>query len=537
MTLTTPATNGTTASGRTLLTELPGPRSRELHAARERAVPRGFGVVQPVFVDHAEGALLVDVDGNRLIDMASGIAVTSVGAAAPEVASAVAEQAAKFTHTCFMVTEYAGFVDVAEALNRLTPGDHDKRTALFTTGAEAVENAVKIARAHTGRPAVVVLDHAYHGRTLMTMSMTAKNVPYKEGFGPFAPEVYRTPTAYPYRWPSGPERAAEEALAALEEMVLTQIGAHNVACIVAEPIAGEGGFIVPRRRLPARRRRVRPQARHRVRRRRDPDRLRPHRRDVRLRARGSGAGPDHHRQGPRRRDAAVGRDRPRGDHGRRRPRRHRWHLRRQPGRLRGRPGGDRPHRARGPAGPRPARSRRSRSPRLEALRDQYPSVGDARGRGAMLAIEFVRPGTTEPDADAAKAVAASANAQGVLTLTCGTFGNVIRLLPPLVITDAQLDDALSVIEGAVDAMSGPMSDVSHDARTGAVARPDSPPARPTRCAPSSPGRPRLRPPSRPPPPRSAGAGWSRSPTPSRTRGPPTSWCGSPTARPRSARPG
>ena len=245
MTLTAPATNGTTASGRTLLTELPGPRSRELHAARERAVPRGFGVVQPVFVDHAEGALLVDVDGNRLIDMASGIAVTSVGAAAPEVASAVAEQAAKFTHTCFMVTEYAGFVSVAEALNRLTPGDHAKRTALFTTGAEAVENAVKIARAHTGRPAVVVLDHAYHGRTLMTMSMTAKNVPYKEGFGPFAPEVYRTPTAYPYRWPGGPERAAEEALAALEEMVLTQIGAHNVACIVAEPIAGEGGFIVP----------------------------------------------------------------------------------------------------------------------------------------------------------------------------------------------------------------------------------------------------------------------------------------------------
>ena len=240
-----PSTAGTPASGRSLVTELPGPRSRELQAARERAVPRGFGVVLPVFVDHADGALLVDVDGNRLIDMASGIAVTSVGAAAPEVANAVGEQAARFTHTCFMVTEYAGFVRVAEALNRLTPGDHPKRTALFSTGAEAVENAVKIARAHTGRPAVVVLDHAYHGRTLMTMSMTAKNVPYKEGFGPFAPEVYRVPTAYPYRWPGGAERAAEEALAALEEIVLTQVGAHNVACIVAEPISGEGGFIVP----------------------------------------------------------------------------------------------------------------------------------------------------------------------------------------------------------------------------------------------------------------------------------------------------
>ncbi len=453
MTLTAPATKATTASGRILLTELPGPRSRELHAARERAVPRGFGVVQPVFVDHAEGALLVDVDGNRLIDMASGIAVTSVGAAAPEVAGAVADQAAKFSHTCFMVTEYAGFVDVAERLNRLTPGDHAKRTALFTTGAEAVENAVKIARTHTGRPAVVVLDHAYHGRTLMTMSMTAKNVPYKEGFGPFAPEVYRTPTAYPYRWPSGPERAAEEALAALEEKVLTQIGAHNVACIVAEPIAGEGGFIVPADGF------LRGVAdfarRHGIVLVADEIQTGFGRTGAMFACEHEGVVPDlittaKALAGGMPLSAVTGRAEIMDTV--------------DPGGIGGTYAGnpvacaaalaaidlierdDLPGRARGIEALVLAR--------LEVLRARHASVGDVRGRGAMLAIEFVRPGTTVPDPEAAKAVAASANRQGVLTLTCGTFGNVIRLLPPLVITDAQLDDALCVIEAAVDAVSG-----------------------------------------------------------------------------------
>src|SRR4051794_18081104 len=163
---------------RNLKTAIPGPKSVKLQDQRNAEVARGFGVTVPVFVDQAGGAILVDVDGNHLIDLASGIAVTSVGAAHPDVVRRVAEQAQRFTHTCFMVTEYEGYVDVAAALNRLTPGDHEKRTALLTTGAEAVENAVKIARAYTGRKAVVVLGHAYHGRTLLTMSMTAKNVPY-----------------------------------------------------------------------------------------------------------------------------------------------------------------------------------------------------------------------------------------------------------------------------------------------------------------------------------------------------------------------
>ena len=230
---------------RILTTAIPGPRSQELHARRSQHVAGGFGVTLPVFVERSDRGVILDVDGNQLIDLASGIAVTNVGASAPEVVSRVQAQVERFTHTCFMITEYDAYVDVAAALNRLTPGDHAKKTALFSTGAEAVENAVKIARAATGRSAVVVLDHAYHGRTLMTMSMTAKNLPYKEGFGPFAPEIYRVVSPYPFRWPTGPENAAAEAFARLEEVVLTQIGAHNVAAIIIEPVQGEGGFIVP----------------------------------------------------------------------------------------------------------------------------------------------------------------------------------------------------------------------------------------------------------------------------------------------------
>jgi len=230
---------------RLLRTEIPGPRSIKLHEGRSKAVARGFGTVLPVFVERAGGAIIVDADDNQLIDLASGIAVTGVGASHPTVVRRIAEQAERFTHTCFMVTEYENFVTVASELNRLTPGAFDKRTALFSTGAEAVENAIKIARTATGREAVVVFDHAYHGRTLMTMSMTAKNLPYKQGFGPFAPSVYRAPMAYPYRWPGGPQNCTDEALSQLTEQIATQIGAQNVAAIVIEPIQGEGGFIVP----------------------------------------------------------------------------------------------------------------------------------------------------------------------------------------------------------------------------------------------------------------------------------------------------
>src|SRR6201996_4969586 len=204
---------------RNLVTEIPGPASRALMERRNGAVARGVSPPLPVFVTAAGGGVLLDADGNSLIDFGSGIAVTSVGNAATAVAARVQQQVAQFTHTCFMVTPYEGYVEVCEQLNRITPGSHDKRSALFNSGAEAVENAVKIARHATGRQAVVVFDHAYHGRTNLTMAMTAKNMPYKDGLGPFAGEIYRMPMAYPFRWPGGPARCAEEALDVVKGLI------------------------------------------------------------------------------------------------------------------------------------------------------------------------------------------------------------------------------------------------------------------------------------------------------------------------------
>ena len=433
---------------RVVTTPIPGPRSQELHARRTAEVAGGFGVTLPVFVERADRGVLLDVDGNQLVDLASGIAVTNVGAAAPEVVSRVQEQAARFTHTCFMITEYDGYVDVAAALNRLTPGDHAKKTALFSTGAEAVENAVKIARAATGRQAVVVLDHAYHGRTLVTMSMTAKNLPYKEGFGPFAPEIYRVVSPYPFRWPTGPENAAAEAFARLEEVVVSQIGAHNVAAIIIEPVQGEGGFIVPPAGyLPAVQEFATEHgivfvadeiqsgfARTGAMFACDHEGVVP---DMVLSAKALGGGlPLSAVTGRAELMDAVAA----GGIG---------------GTFAGNPVScaaalgaieiiERDDLA--------AKARRIEElamPRLTALVAASDAVGEARGRGAMLALEFVEPGGTAPNAAAAKSVAAACHAEGVLVLVCGTFGNVIRLLPPLVIGEELLDDALTVLEKAV----------------------------------------------------------------------------------------
>ena len=433
---------------RLLRTEIPGPRSRKLQRERDAAVSRGFGITMPVFVEHAAGAIIVDVDGNHLVDLASGIAVTSVGASHPEVVRRIADQASRFTHTCFMVTEYEGFVDVASALNRLTPGTHEKRTALFTSGAEAVENAVKIARVATGRPAVVVLDHAYHGRTLMTMSMTAKNVPYKSGFGPFAPEVYRAPSAYAFRWRGDEERCAQEALALLEELILTQVGADRVAAIVAEPIQGEGGFIVPAPGfLPGVQEFAR---RHGIVFVADEIQTGFGRTGAMFASEHEGLVPDlvctaKALAGGMPLSAVTGRVElmdavPPGSIG---------------GTYAGNPVAcaaalaaidviereDLVGKAR--------RIEEQALPRLQRLAETHPAVGDVRGRGAMLALEFVDPGTRTPDPEAARAVAAVCHAEGVLILVCGTYGNVIRLLPPLVIEPELLDDALTVLECAV----------------------------------------------------------------------------------------
>ena len=227
---------------RRLVTAIPGPESRRRMERKTQAVAAGVGTTIPVFAAAAGGGVLVDVDGNSLIDFGSGIAVTGVGNASPRVVEAVQAQVAQFTHTCFTVAPYDSYVEVAEALNRLTPGDHAKRSALFNSGAEAVENAVKIARHYTGKQAVVAFDHAYHGRTNLTMGLTAKNQPYKSGFGPFASEIYRAPLSYPLRdgGLSGAE-AARRAILQIEK----QVGAENLAAIIIEPIQGEGGFIVP----------------------------------------------------------------------------------------------------------------------------------------------------------------------------------------------------------------------------------------------------------------------------------------------------
>src|SRR5664279_5445413 len=231
------------AQCREIITTIPGPRSVELMARKRAAVAQGVGTTLPVFAVEAGGGIVKDVDGNSLIDFGSGIAVTAIGNSARRVVEAVQTQVEAFTHTCFMVTPYEGYVAVAEALNDITPGQHVKRPVLFNSGAEAVENAVKIARAFTKKDAVVAFDHAYHGRTNLTMALTAKNMPYKDGFGPFAPEVYRAPMSYPFRDPAGMtgDEAATRAIAQIER----QVGAGNVACVLIEPIQGEGGFIVP----------------------------------------------------------------------------------------------------------------------------------------------------------------------------------------------------------------------------------------------------------------------------------------------------
>src|SRR6476469_2671079 len=226
---------------RNLVTAIPGPGSLERLDRKKAYVADGVGTTLPVFITAAGGGVLLDVDGNSLIDLGSGIAVTTVGNAADGVVSRVQEQAAAFTHTCFMVTPYDGYVDVCVELAELTPGDHPKKSALFNSGAEAVENAVKIARVATGRDAVAVFDHAYHGRTNLTMAMTAKNMPYKHVFGPFAGEVYRAPMSYPFR----DGLSGEEAAARASDVIEKQVGADNLACVVIEPIQGEGGFVVP----------------------------------------------------------------------------------------------------------------------------------------------------------------------------------------------------------------------------------------------------------------------------------------------------
>jgi 4-aminobutyrate aminotransferase/(S)-3-amino-2-methylpropionate transaminase len=230
---------------RKVLTDIPGPKSREWFERRAAAIPQGIANVHRIVTARASGAIIEDVDGNRLIDFATGIAVLNLGHTSPEVVRAAQEQLERDTHTCFHVTANEPYIELAERLNAIAPGDFEKKTMFANSGAEAVENAVKIARKFTGRDAIVTFDHAFHGRTLLAMTLTAKVMPYKQGMGPFAPEVYRLPFPYPYRWPTGPENAAREALAYATDEMHKHIGEENIAAVILEPIQGEGGFIVP----------------------------------------------------------------------------------------------------------------------------------------------------------------------------------------------------------------------------------------------------------------------------------------------------
>jgi 4-aminobutyrate aminotransferase/(S)-3-amino-2-methylpropionate transaminase len=434
---------------RYLVTEIPGPASLELTKRRAAAVSHGVGMTMPVFAARAAGGIVEDVDGNRFIDLGSGIAVTTIGNAAPRVVDAVRAQVADNTHTCFMVTPYEQYVAVAEHLNRLTPGSGEKRSVLFNSGAEAVENAVKIARSYTRKDAVVAFDHAYHGRTNMTMALTAKSMPYKSGFGPFAPEIYRAPLSYPFRdglidkeLATDGELAAQRAI----DVIAKQVGAENLAAIVIEPIQGEGGFIVPAEGfLPAlldwcRRNNVVFVA--------DEVQTGIARTGAWFACEHEGIEPDLICIAKGIADglplsAVTGRaeimDAP--------------HTSGVGGTFGGNPVACAAALATIDTIEADGLLERAREieqlmkDRLFALQATDDRIGDVRGRGAMIAVEFVKPDSAEPDAKLTNALANAATAAGVILLTAGTFGNVVRFLPPLTISDDLLSEGLDVVAG------------------------------------------------------------------------------------------
>ncbi|MEJ6020255.1 4-aminobutyrate--2-oxoglutarate transaminase [Corynebacterium sp. H113] len=429
---------------RLVSTEIPGPKSKALSERAAAVLPAGLGAAQQSWAYRAGGGIVEDVDGNRLIDLGSGIATTTVGNADPKVVAAANAQAELLTHTCFLNQQYEPYLALVEKLVEIMPRSGEKRAALFSTGAEALENAVKYARAFTGRGGVVVFDHAFHGRTNMTMAMTAKNNPYKKSFGPFPGEVYRAPSPYAYRWPGGAEEAADGAMAQLELIVDAQVGAENIACVVLEPIQGEGGFIVPPEgfltKLAAfcQERGIlfvadevqtgiaRTGSMFAV----EHEGVEP---DLMTLAKGLGGGYPI--------AAVVGRadamDAPhRGGIG---------------GTYAGNPVAcaaalevlnacerdNLPQRAREVG--------EIMTTKLTDAQKSNPAIGDVRGRGAMVAAELIVPGGKTPDSAKVAAVARACEQRGVLVLTAGTYGNVLRLLPPLSISNELLNEAMDIL--------------------------------------------------------------------------------------------
>jgi 4-aminobutyrate aminotransferase / (S)-3-amino-2-methylpropionate transaminase / 5-aminovalerate transaminase len=427
---------------RVLATEIPGPLSRELGARRTAATPAAVGVTLPVFIESAGGGILRDVDGNQLIDFGSGIAVVNVGNSNPRVVDAVREQVERFTHTCFQVTPYESYVAVCERLNALTPGDHAKRTLLVNSGAEAVENAVKVARKATGRNAVVAFDHGFHGRTLLGMSLTGKNMPYKDGFGPYAPEIYRAEYSYPYRGTGD----LAKTTTSLDKLV----GAKNIAAVIIEPIAGEGGFIVPEPGFLAGLQAwcndngivfIADEVQTGIGRTgawfaSEHEGIVP---DIVTTAKGLGGGlPIAGITGRAELMDAV-------------------HVGGLGGTFAGNPVSCAAALAALDSIEADGLIARAQHigevmlPRLRALAAAHPIIGDVRGRGAMIAIEIVGPDKT-PDAATTGKVAAACHQEGLMVLTAGSYGNVLRFLPPLVMPDHLLDEGLGILEKAFAAL-------------------------------------------------------------------------------------
>ena len=433
--------------------ELPGPRSRELFARREKAVPRAVFNTLPIFVESVEPAAITDVDGNRYIDFAGGLGVLNVGRENPKVTEALHAQVDAYLHECFHVAMYPGYLELAEALNRVTPGDFEKKTMLANSGAEAVENAVKVARYASNRKAVIAYSHGFSGRTLMGMTLTAKEV-YKRGYGPFAPEVYRAPFPYEYRPPFDTAGSVSDACAEfLVEMLDKELGPEQVACVVIEPVQGEGGFIP-----------CPPEYMERLRQICDErgifliaDEIQsgmgrtakmfamehfgvvP---DFVTTAKSLGAGlPISGITGP-----ADAMEAP--------------HV----GGLGGTYGGNPLACAAALAVidelessdllARAEKQGRLIRDRLDPLADEDGFVGDVRGLGPMVGIELVTDRKTkEPASLAAAAVLKKCHENGLLILKCGTHDNVVRLLAPLVISDEDLHRGLDILVDALATVS------------------------------------------------------------------------------------
>ncbi len=433
---------------RRLVTAIPGPKSLEALQRRSEATSGGLGMAIPVVIERASDAILLDIDGNQIIDLGSGIGVTNVGNAAQRVVDRVIDQVQAFTHTCFTVAPYMGYIEVCEKLNALTPGTFKKKSLLVNSGAEAVENAVKIARHYTKRQAIVVFEHGYHGRTNLTMALTAKNMPYKEGFGPFAPEVYRMPMPYAFHWVGDQATITEDAIEMITHKIEKEIGAHNVAAILIEPIQGEGGFVVPPKGfLPA---------------------LSKYSTDngiifiadevqTGFARTGNLFAVEHENVVPDMIVTAKGiaGGLPLAGVTARAEIMDSVHV----SGLGGTYGGN-PIACAAALGAMETIEEENLVARanhvgqilgdaLRAMQAKYPVIGEVRGRGAMQAIELVEPGTKTPNTAAMNAVVKYCQSKGVLILTAGTYSNVVRFLPPIVITDELLKDALSVLDEAL----------------------------------------------------------------------------------------